>query len=157
MPPLGYNDPVTLDGFFFLVTGAQFRGQFDFLSAAGPSEFVRYLPDLWGVLMSRGTAVMPVLGFVGLLVLVLRRPAFGLLCSAVLVTGLYLWANYLRLEHYLLVPWLLLAIGTAVVLEAVARVLDGAIEYVVGRAGGGLAAASRRQSQPSPWPSSLAC
>ncbi len=139
-PPLGYNHPVTLHGFFFLVTGEQFRGQFDFLSAAGPSEFVRYLPDLWGVLVSRGTAVMPVLGFAGLLVLVLRRPAFGLLCSAVLVTGLYLWANYLRLEHYLLVPWLLLAIGMAVALEAVARVLDGAIARVVGRAGGGLAA-----------------
>ena len=138
-PPLGYNDPVTLDGFFFLVTGAQFRGQFDFLSAAGPSEFVRYLPDLWGVLVSRGTAIMPVLGFAGLLVLVLRRPAFGLLCSAVLVTGLYLWATYLRLEHYLLVPWLLLAIGMAVALEAVARMLDGAIARVVGRAGGGLA------------------
>ena len=136
-PPLGYNHPVTMDGFLFLVTGEQFRGQFDFLSASGPGEFVRYLPNLWAVLLSRGTAVLPVLGVAGLFVLVLRRPAFGLLCSAVLVTGLYIWANYLRLEHYLLVPWMLLAIGLAVVLETVARALDSAIERVVGRVGGG--------------------
>ena len=139
-PPLGYNHPVTLAGFLFLVTGEQFRGQFDFLSAAGPGEFVRYLPNLWAVLVSRGTAVIPVLGVAGLFALVLRRPAFGLLCSAVLFTGLYIWANYLRLEHYLLVPWMLLAIGMAVALETVARVLDGVVARGVGRVGGGLVA-----------------
>ena len=139
-PPLGYNHPVTLAGFLFLVTGEQFRGQFDFLSAAGPGEFVRYLPNLWAVLVSRGTAVIPVLGVAGLFALVLRRPAFGLLCSAVLFTGLYIWANYLRLEHYLLVPWMLLAIGMAVALETVARVLDGVLARGVGRVGGGLVA-----------------
>ena len=143
-PPLGYNHPVTLAGFLFLVTGEQFRGQFDFLSASGPAEFVRYLPDLWAMFVARGPAVVPVLGVVGLVALVLRRPAFGLLCSAVLFTGLYIWANYLRLEHYLLVPWMLLAIGLAVALETVARALDGVFTRVAGRTGGGVSQAVGR-------------
>jgi hypothetical protein len=121
---------VTWSGFVFLVAGEQFRGQFDFLSPAGPGEFVHYLPDLWRVLVARGTVIVPVLGFAGLLVLVVRRPAFGLMGAGMLVAGLYVWANYLRLEHYLLVPWLLLAIGMAVALETIARlptrVLDAA-------------------------------
>jgi ABC-type dipeptide/oligopeptide/nickel transport system permease subunit len=58
-PPLVYNDPLTLDGFLFLVTGEQFRGQFDFLSGSGPAEFVRSLPDLWTVLIARGFAWGP--------------------------------------------------------------------------------------------------
>ena len=37
--------------------------------------------------------------------------------------GLYIWATYLRLEHYLLVPWLVLALGAAVALESAARAL----------------------------------
>jgi hypothetical protein len=38
-----------------------------------------------------------------------------------LLAGIHVWANYLRLEHYLLVPWLLLGIGAAVALEGAAR------------------------------------
>ena len=34
------------------------------------------------------------------------------------VAGIDVWANYLHLEHYLLVPWLLLGIGVAVALDA---------------------------------------
>ena len=33
---------------------------------------------------------------------------------AILVSGAYVWATYLRLEHYLLVPWLVLGIGATV-------------------------------------------
>jgi hypothetical protein len=123
-PPLVYNDPLTLDGFLFLVTGEQFRGQFDFLSGAGPAEFVRSLPDLWTVLVARGTAGVPILGLAGLVVLAVRRPAFALMASAMLLTGLYIWATYLRLEHYLLVPWLLLGIGMAATLEGIARGIE---------------------------------
>ena len=148
-PPLVYNDPVTLDRFLFLVTGEQFRGQFDFLSGSGPAEFLRSLPDLWAVLLSRGTAILPVLGLAGLAGLVIRRPAFGTMCAAMLATGLYIWATYLRLEHYLLVPWLLLGIGSAVALEWVARALErapagraarGTAPRDVGRLGGGAVA-----------------
>ena len=116
-PPLPYNHPTTFDDVFWLVSGTQFRGQFDFLSSAGPGELVAALPALGELLVARATPVLPILGLVGLIVLVRRRPAFGLLCIAILVTGAYLWATYLRLEHYLLVPWLVLAIGMSVALE----------------------------------------
>lgn len=122
-PPLPYNHPVTLDGVLWLVSGTQFRGQFDFLSPRGPGEFVAALPALWAVLAGRATPVMPILGMAGLAVLVRRRPSFGLLCAAILISGVYVWANYLQLEHYLLVPWLLLAIGASVALEWIAAAM----------------------------------
>ena len=120
-PPLAYNHPVTLDGVLWLVGGTQFRGQFDFLTPRGPGQFVAALPDLWALLAARATPILPILGLAGLAVLARRRPAFGLLCVSMLVSGCYVWANYLRLEHYLLVPWLLLAIGASVGLEWLAR------------------------------------
>jgi hypothetical protein len=78
------------------------------------------LPSLWTLLVSRGTPVLPVLGVAGLIVLAWRRPAFGLMSVAILVLGLYVWANYLELEHYLLVPWLILGVAAAVALDAIA-------------------------------------
>jgi len=119
-PSLAYNHPVTLDAVWWLVSGTQFRGQFDFLSAAGPGRFIDSLPSLWNLLVSRGTPVLPILGFGGLAVLLWRRPAFALMSLAILVLGLYVWANYLELEHYLLVPWLILGIAAAVALDAIA-------------------------------------
>ncbi len=116
-PPLPYNHPTTFDDVFWLVSGTQFRGQFEFLSLAGPGEFVAALPALGELLVARATPILPLLGLAGLVILVRRRPAFGLLCVAILVMGAYLWANYLRLEHYLLVPWLMIAIGLAVALQ----------------------------------------
>jgi hypothetical protein len=119
-PALPYNHPVTLDAVWWLVSGTQFRGQFDFLSAAGPGRFLDSLPSLWNLLVSRATPILPILGVGGLVVLLWRRPAFGLMSIAILVLGLYVWANYLELEHYLLVPWLILGIGAAVALDAIA-------------------------------------
>ena len=119
-PPLPYNGPVTLDGLLWLVSGTQFRGQFDFLSPNGPGEFVAALPELGALVAARATPILPILGLAGLAILVRRRPAFGLLCAAILVCGVYVWANYLQLEHYLLGPWLLLAIGMSVALEWIA-------------------------------------
>jgi hypothetical protein len=49
-----------------------------------------------------------------------------------LVIGFYLWATYLRLEHYLLVPWLLLGIGLAVAFETTARGLEVVVARVAG-------------------------
>jgi hypothetical protein len=119
-PPLPYNHPVTLDGVLWLASGTQFRGQFDFLSAKGPGEFVSALPGLWALLAARATPFVPLFGLAGLAILVRRRPAFGLLCAAILLSGVYVWANYLKLEHYLLVPWLVVAIGASVALEWIA-------------------------------------
>jgi Protein of unknown function (DUF2723) len=129
-PPLPYNHPTTWDGFVFLVTGEQFRGQFDFFSARGPGDFIASLGDLWTLLLARGTAVPVVLGGIGLAILLWRRTAYGLLLVTILGFGLYVWANYLRLEHYLLVPWFILGIGMAVALGGLAEVLAAIIGRV---------------------------
>ena len=71
----------------------------------------------------------------GLAVLVWRRPAFGLMSIAILVLGLYVWANYLELEHYLLVPWLILGIAAAVALDAIADGLAAGLSMVGRRVG----------------------
>jgi hypothetical protein len=134
-PALPYNHPVTLDAVWWLVSGTQFRGQFDFLSAAGPGKFIDSLPALWTLLGSRATPILPIAGGAGLAILLWRRPAFGLMAVAILLLGLYVWANYLRLEHYLLVPWAILGIGAAVALEAVATGLGAALSAVGARAG----------------------
>jgi transmembrane protein TMEM260 (protein O-mannosyltransferase) len=120
-PPLAYNHPTTLDAVFWLITGQQFHGQFDFLSLRGPGELLAALPNLVDLADARATLVLPIVGLVGLVVLALRRPAVAALFVGLLVVGVYVWANYLRLEHYLLVPWLLVGVASGVWLEAIAR------------------------------------
>ena len=83
------------------------------------------MPALWQVLAGRATPLLPIVGGVGLVLLVRRRRAFGSMCTAILSINLYIWATYLRLEHYLLVPWLILVLGTGVALEAAARAWEG--------------------------------
>lgn len=136
-PALPYNHPVTLDAVWWLVSGTQFRGQFDFLSATGPGRFVESLSSLWSLLLGRGSAILPILGIGGLAVLLWRRPAFGLMCVGIIVLTTYVWANYLELEHYLLVAWLVLGIAAAAALDAVADVLSAVFSRVgLGRARG---------------------
>ena len=138
-PPLTYNHPTSLEGVLWLATGAQFRGQFAFLSAAGPGEFVDSIPALWDLAVSRATPVVPVLGMTGLVLLLFTRPAVGLAFAAIFLTGIYVWANYyVKLEHYLLVPFLMLAIGLGIALERTARALAW-----LGRRAGRLRPASR--------------
>jgi hypothetical protein len=123
-PPLPYNHPTTVQGFLFLVTGEQFRGQYTGLfTTASLGALGDGLPALATTALSRATAIVPVLGLAGLSILVVRRPAFGVACVGTLLVGILVWANYLRLEHYLLVPWLMLGIGTAVAIEGAARAL----------------------------------
>jgi hypothetical protein len=130
-PPLPYNHPTTLDGVIWLVTGTQFRGQFDFLASEGPGDFTAALPTLWSLLLERATIVVPVLAAAGLARLTWRRPAFGLMCIGILVISVYIWANYLELEHYLLVPWLIMGIGASVGLEGVARLIESAFRRAI--------------------------
>lgn len=119
-PALSYNHPVTIEAVWWLISGAQFRDQFDFLSAAGPVDFVRSLPTLWSLVVERATIVVPILGLVGLVLLLRRHPAFGLTLMVILIEGVYLWASYLQLEHYLLAMWLVLAVGLMTALDRAA-------------------------------------
>ena len=147
-PPLAYNHPTTLDAFLFLVTGTQFRAQ-ELSVANGDSlrTTVDAMPSLIGLLLARGAVVLPVAGAAGLVVLLVRRPALALSLLGILLVGANIWANYLRLEHYLLVPFLVLGLGAAVALEAVARSGTSRLPSGAGRIAGpvtiagGLAAA----------------
>jgi len=136
-PALPYNHPTSWSGFVFLVTGQQFRGQYDGLfTASSLGLFADGLPELWQTAMARATAVVPVAGIAGLLVLLVRRPALALALVGTLVVGLDIWSNYLHLEHYLLVPWLILGIGSAVAVEAVVRGLGERLPRTIGERAG---------------------
>ena len=126
-PPLAYNNPTTPESLFWLVSGAQFGGKFDFARLDGPAAFVESVPILVGLVAERATLLFGVLGVAGLVLLVRSRPAFGLTLVGILLFGVYVWANYQRLEHYLLVPWLLLGLGVAVSVEALAARLSAAL------------------------------
>ena len=131
-PPLPYNHPTTLYGVWWLVSGQQFRGQFDFLSSKGPSEFVAALPALRDLAIGRASAILPLIGLLGIGWLVVRRTAFGLACVGIVLSATYVWANYLRLEHYLLVPWLVLGVGASVGLEQIARAAVALARWAAG-------------------------
>jgi hypothetical protein len=136
-PPLAYNHPTTFEAIRFLVTGEQFRGQYGGLfTVASLGVLANALPALWSTTLPAATVVLPAIGLVGLAILVVRRPAFGLACAGALLVGIYVWANYLRLGHYLLVPWLLLGLGTAVALEWAARAAEARLPGRAGRAAG---------------------
>ena len=110
-PPLPYNTPTTLDGFLFLVTGRQFAGQYGGLfTLQGPRVWISSLPDLWAIAVERATVLLPFFGLLGVVVAFRRNRAFALVLVATLLTGTYIWANYLHLEHYLLVPWMVLGV-----------------------------------------------
>ena len=132
-PPLVYNRPVTWDAFRFLVTGEQFRAQYStLLTPDGIAIFGDALPRLGRLAVASASVVLPILGVVGAVALARRRPAIAAALGAVVLVGCYTWANYLELEHYLLVPWLVTGMLGAVALEAVARRLERGID---GRAG----------------------
>src|SRR4029450_2059310 len=83
--------------------------------------FVNNLPALARIAADEATILLPVLGVIGLPFLLRRQPAFGLTVVATLITGGFVWATYQRLEHYLLVPFLLIAISAGVALDATAN------------------------------------
>ncbi len=141
-PALAYNHPVTPEAMWWLISGTQFQENFGFLALGGPDEFAAALPVLRSMLFSRATPAMPILALLGLIVLVRRRPAFGLTCLAILLMNIYIWATYQQLEHYLLVPWLLIGIGAAVALESAVRALHDRLPWPQRRYAGGLVGAA---------------
>ena len=133
-PPLPYNHPTTLDGFLFLVTGTQFRAQET--NITGPqsvSTLLGAMPSLAGLVIGRGALLLPIAGVAGIAVLLVRRPSLGLAMLGILLAGADVWANYLELEHYLLVPFLMLGIGAAVAVEAAVRTGTDRLPAAAGR------------------------
>jgi hypothetical protein len=120
-PPLDYNDPRTLERLIDLVSGIQFREKFDFLSEEGLAELRTGLQPLWGQLTGAATPAFPIAGVVGLAILAGRQPSAAVLLAGILVGAPYVYLTYERLEHYLLVPLLILGVGVGILLDALAR------------------------------------
>ena len=124
-PPLPYNNPVTIEGFLFLVTGAQFRGQYSsLLGVDGVLAFLGSLPQLAGDVVRGGGVVLPLLGLAGVPAAFRRSPGFAAVLVATVLTSCYVWANYLRMDHYLLVPWLATGILAGIGLDAITGIAE---------------------------------
>jgi hypothetical protein len=125
-PPLPYNTPIDLDRFLFLVLGEQFSGQYrGLVTMEGPGTFITSLPDLGRLMGERATLMFPVLALLGVVPAFRRNAPFAAVLVATILVGLYVWANYLRLEHYLLVPWLTMGILVGITIDAAGDIVAG--------------------------------
>ncbi len=117
-PPSVYGSLLTWEGFSGLVSGAMFRSDMHFGSAASFAAAWSSIPGVVGQLISRSNIVFLVVGLAGGLILVVRDRWAGLMLAVVLVVNVYVFSNYLGdLDHYLLVTWLVLAVWLAVAAE----------------------------------------
>ena len=142
-PPLPYNHPTTVDGFLFLVMGRQFAGQYQGLFAVDSiSRLFDAVAPFWKLVGERAFWLIPIAGLFGLGIIAVRRTAFGVALLLMLLMSLDIWATYnnATLEHYLLVPWMLLGLGTAVALESAARTVARWVLPPANELGGPLAA-----------------
>ena len=127
-PPEVYAPFLTWNGFFGHVSGAQFRSDMHFLSLDSVNAAWVAMPKVVEHLVATSNVVFVALGVVGLVVLVARDRWFGLLLAILGVVNVYFYANYLGdLSHYLLVSWLILAIGLGYGAEMVVRALVGRV------------------------------
>jgi hypothetical protein len=119
-PPEIYGAFLTWDGLFSHVSGAQFRGDMHFLSAESVAAAWQALPKVVDHLVATSNVVFVAAGLVGLGVLLWRDRWFGVLLLVLGVVNVYFYANYLGdLSHYLLLTWLILAVGVALVAEVI--------------------------------------
>jgi hypothetical protein len=121
-PPEVYGGFLTWTGFFNHVSGAQFRGDMHFLSAESIAAAWAALPQVADHLVATSNVVFVAAGLVGLGVLVWRDRWFGSLLLVLGVVNVYFYANYLGdLSHYLLLTWLILAVGFGLTAEVIVR------------------------------------
>ncbi len=124
-----YGRFLTWGGFLDYVSGAQFRSDMHFMSTRSVGAALAAMPQVIGHLVSVSNVVFIAPAIVGVAILLYRDHWFGLLLVVLGAVNVYIYANYLGdLSHYLLTTWLILAIGLAVVAEAI-------VSLVVDRAG----------------------
>jgi transmembrane protein TMEM260 (protein O-mannosyltransferase) len=127
-PPAVYASLATAEGFVNLVTGADFRGNMHFFSLESLAAAWRDLPVIVAHVLKRSSPILLIGGIAGLGLLARRDFWLAVLLGLLAISGVYFLANYVAdLYHYLLVGWLVLAIGVAV-----------AGEWLVGRLEAGL-------------------
>ncbi|MFL5712030.1 MAG: protein O-mannosyl-transferase family [Chloroflexota bacterium] len=125
-PDAVYGSLTTWNGFFNLISGAQFRGDMHFLSLDSVRAAWAAMPHVIDHLISTSNVIFLALGLFGIVLLVVRDRWFGLLLIVLGVINVYFYANYLGdLFHYLLATWLILAIGLAISLDRGVSLLVG--------------------------------
>jgi len=128
-PPDVYAAFLTWDGLAGLITGAQFRGDMHFGSGASLSTAWRAIPDIAIQFQAHANIVFLVAGVTGGALHFLRDRWAASLLAVVAAVNVYVYANYIgNLEHYLLLTWLVLAVGLAIGSE----ILLAAIERRLG-------------------------
>jgi 4-amino-4-deoxy-L-arabinose transferase-like glycosyltransferase len=120
-----YGGFLTWNGFFAHVSGAQFRGDMHFTSIESVKAAWAAMPSVVDHLITLSNIVFVFVAILGLGVLVLRDRWFAALLLVLGVVNVYFYANYLGdLAHYLLLTWLILAVGVGVAGESIVRVVD---------------------------------
>lgn len=125
-PSWAYGDLTTFQGFGNLVSGAMFRQNMKFLSTEGLGNFATHGGQLLALIADRWHPVLLAAAIAGLALLVRRSRPFAVLAVGLVLANVYFYVNYNGdLEHYLLLTWLLIAVGVGVA-------ADGAIAWVTG-------------------------
>lgn len=127
-PPEVYASLATPEGLVSLVTGADFRHNMHFFSGESLAAAWRAAPTIVAHMIERSSAVFLIGGVLGLGLLARRDAWCAALLALIAASGVYFLANYVSdLYHYLLVGWLVLAVGVALSGESVVRVLETAL------------------------------
>jgi hypothetical protein len=120
-----YGRFLTWDGFSTLVTGAEFRGDMHFTSGESLAKAWRDVPDVLAQLQARSDIVFVLGGVIGLALLLVRDRWVALMLGLVVAANIFIFANYVGdLDHYLLVTWLVFALGLAIAAEAIVGWLE---------------------------------
>jgi hypothetical protein len=116
------------NGFFSHVSGAQFRSDMHFLSVDSVRAAWTAMPQVVDHLVTTSNVAFVLLGVFGLALLVVRDRWFGSLLLVLGLVNVYFYANYLGdLSHYLLLTWLILAIGLAIAADWVVSMAIGLV------------------------------
>ena len=124
-PPEVYASLATLQGLVALISGESFRQDMHFFSGESLSVAWRAVPDVVAHIQGRSAGVYIVAAVSGLVMLMARDRWRGLLLVTLAIVNTYIYVNYVGdLHHYLLVTWMVLALGFAVAAEAVVDWLE---------------------------------
>ncbi len=115
-----YGSFLTWDGFFYHVSGAQFRSAMHFTDPKDITAAFAAMPGVIDDVVSLSNPIYLVAGLAGIVVLTIRRWWFGSMLVVLGAINVYFFANYNGdLFHYLLATWLILAVGLGYLAEAV--------------------------------------
>jgi hypothetical protein len=134
-----YGQFLNWNGFFYHVSGAQFRSAMQFTDPEDIAAAFAAMPGVVDDIVSFSNPIFLIAGVAGIVVLTAHRRWFGSMLVVLAGINVYFFANYNGdLYHYLLATWLILAIGLGYIAEAiVARSVEllgpraGALAWVI--------------------------